>query len=276
MTSRITGEGSVHISPEQEDYLRETEITLTATPEPGFAFVRWIGQVTGSANPLEFPIRRNSLVTAIFEPAETTYLLEIDTLGSGTVEVSPEGSEFTAGTDVTLTPKPDAGFVFHRWTGAAGGSAVPLVINMDSAKAITAEFVSNQSYERWTLDHFGALASDESIAGRMADPDGDGRVNSEEFALVSDPNQAHSMPQVSTSLVPIGGKPYFTLSWQQRSAAVITPEVAADLIGFAPATVTTISEEPVEGTTGIIAKSIRLSEPITHSWRGMRLKIDLP
>ncbi len=276
LTSNITGEGTIQVSPEQEDYLRETEITLTATPAEGHAFVRWTGHVTGSANPLVFPIRRNTTVTAVFEPAATMYELDIQTLGSGSVKVAPEGTSFAAGTEVTLTPQPAAGYTFQRWTGAAGGATVPLVINMNAAKSITAEFVSNDSYASWALLHFGDMASDESVGGMNADPDSDGRSNGEEFALVSDPNKPHSMPQVTTGLMTFDGKEYFTLSWQQRSIAIIAPEVSADLIQFADASVVTVSETEAD-EEGIQSKTVRFAESAAlHQWRGSRLKINLP
>lgn len=275
LTTQITGEGTVQASPEQADYLRETEITLTATPADGHVFVRWTGNVTGSANPLTFPIRRNTTVTAVFEAAAVQYDLEVTTTGSGTVTVSPEGSSFVAGTEVTLTPVADAGHTFQRWTGAAGGSTVPLVVNMNAAKSINADFVSNDSYAGWSLTHFGDMATDEAIAGVNADPDGDDRPNAEEFAFVSDPNQRSSIPQLTTGLTTIDDKRYFTLSWQQRSTAAIVPEVSTDMIEFNETSVITIEESEAD-EQGVLSKMVRMMDAVGAATQAARLKISLP
>jgi hypothetical protein len=50
------------------------------------------------------------------------------------------------------------------------------------------------SIDSWRLAHFGASATDPSIAGDMADPDGDGYTNLAEFNAGSDPLDSASIP----------------------------------------------------------------------------------
>ncbi len=48
--------------------------------------------------------------------------------------------------------------------------------------------ILQDSYDTWRFAHFAANAGNSSVAGDLADPDGDGVVNLMEYALASDPN----------------------------------------------------------------------------------------
>jgi hypothetical protein len=50
------------------------------------------------------------------------------------------------------------------------------------------------SIDAWRFAKFGASATDPSIAGDMADPDGDGYTNRDEFNFGSDPLNRASVP----------------------------------------------------------------------------------
>ena len=52
------------------------------------------------------------------------------------------------------------------------------------------------SLDAWRLANFGASVTDPTIAGNMADPDGDGCVNLAEFQYGSNPLDRTSMPTV--------------------------------------------------------------------------------
>ncbi len=72
-------EGSVNQSLKQLEYLAGTEITLTATPKEGFAFVGWSGADTSSVNPLTLAVDSNMLLVANFEEITgTTTIDEIE------------------------------------------------------------------------------------------------------------------------------------------------------------------------------------------------------
>jgi hypothetical protein len=60
-------------------------------------------------------------------------------------------------------------------------------LNLQSTAVLT---IVEDAYEAWVLEHFGTNANNPSIAGDLADPDGDGLDNLLEYATVSDPNVA--------------------------------------------------------------------------------------
>jgi PKD repeat protein len=75
----------------------------------------------------------------------TTYNLTVNTVGQGTVSLSPSGGTYTAGTVVTLSPIPSAGWQFSSWSGDLTGSTNPGSITMDADKTVTATFIQTTS-----------------------------------------------------------------------------------------------------------------------------------
>lgn len=83
------GPGSVTKSPQKDYYLYGDVVTLTPVPEPGYDFVLWHGDKTGSEDPLVFAVTGNVTVEAVFEVDTTPIEIlshEIEVLG-GTVAV---------------------------------------------------------------------------------------------------------------------------------------------------------------------------------------------
>lgn len=85
-------------------------------------------------------------------PAENQFILGVGVTGSGSLSSSPAGivcgadcdEVFDAGTRVTLTATPGAGFQLAAWGGACSGSG-GCAVTMDAAKNVTAEFVASPS-----------------------------------------------------------------------------------------------------------------------------------
>ena len=125
-------------------------VTVTATPEPGSRFNRWVGQWCVGTNPkCVVTIDRAKTVTAFFgdEPPPSEAPLVVSKSGSGTVASSPQGiacepscsSSFATGTVVTLTASAPQGWVFGGWGGDCAGAGACLV-TVDGPKAVTAAF----------------------------------------------------------------------------------------------------------------------------------------
>ena len=60
------GAGTVTISPYATLYNSNADVSLTAAPVPGQAFVGWSGDATGAANPLGVVMNTNKLISATF------------------------------------------------------------------------------------------------------------------------------------------------------------------------------------------------------------------
>ena len=98
----ILGEGSVTIappgttydpddSPASETYDSGATVTLTATPDDGWAFYNWTGDLSGNDNPATLTMDDDKNVTAIFMAEELITLLE-------EIEPPPDNEPLAQGT----------------------------------------------------------------------------------------------------------------------------------------------------------------------------------
>jgi hypothetical protein len=132
-----TGGGSVSVDPPGGSYLAGTVVTLTATPDPGFAFVGWSGSLSGSANPLAVTLTGHASVVANFAPL---FSLETTATDGGSVSAAPPEKIYPAGTVVLLTARPEPGHGFDGWSGDLSGRTNPALLTMDTPKSVTATF----------------------------------------------------------------------------------------------------------------------------------------
>ena len=129
--------GTVLKVPLQTTYNHGTVVNLTATPNSGFNFTSWTGDVTGSSSATTVTMNANKTVTANF--GINTYTLTVTAI-NGTVLKVPVQTTYNYGTVVDLTATPNSGYTFASWTGDATGSANTTSVTMNSNKNVTANF----------------------------------------------------------------------------------------------------------------------------------------
>lgn len=148
-----TGSGTVTSSPAgincgatcTYDFDENTSVTLTAAADAGSTFVGWGGACSG-AGTCTVNMTSAQAVTATFDLSGTVcynLTLGVKPAGSGTISVSPGpdcGTQYTAGTVVTLTALPAPKYVFSKWTGSVTSTLNPIEILMDANKTLTANF----------------------------------------------------------------------------------------------------------------------------------------
>lgn len=66
LTVIISGQGKVGVSPRANAYLSGASVTLTATADPGQAFLGWSGDATGAQNPLTIIMNQSRTINATF------------------------------------------------------------------------------------------------------------------------------------------------------------------------------------------------------------------
>ena len=134
-----SGSGTVSVDPALAEYEHGTSVTLTATPDTGWEFIGWSGDLVGSDNPATVTIESDTTIEAMFvEQIEVT--LTTSTEGSGSVTVNPEQATYLAGDSVTLTATPDTGWRFTGWTGGLTGTTNPTTTTLTDNTTITATF----------------------------------------------------------------------------------------------------------------------------------------
>ncbi|HEX8016031.1 MAG TPA: carbohydrate-binding protein [Flavobacterium sp.] len=110
--------GTLSSNQAGSQFVEGTQISLTATPNFGYRFVRWTdanGVLISTANPVTFSIEANSTYTAEFIAANTpaiSYLNSVD--GSALNGLSP--TTYTEGTSVTLPVPALLGYTFYGWS----------------------------------------------------------------------------------------------------------------------------------------------------------------
>ena len=138
VTISPSGSGTVTRNPDLAGYSANAVVTLTANPGAGYTFSSWSGTNNNAINPTTVTINANKSVTATFV---ATYTLTVTVSGSGSVTKNPDLAAYPAGTVVTLTANPGAGYAFSSWSGAVTGTANPTTVTMNSNKSVTATFV---------------------------------------------------------------------------------------------------------------------------------------
>ncbi len=94
------GRGEVNVSPEENTYEKDTEVTLSASPAEGWIFGSWSGDASGNQNPLKLTMDKTKTVTANFLTKDGKQDLVLNgTFSSGSVH-----------------------WEFNNWSGSASGA----------------------------------------------------------------------------------------------------------------------------------------------------------
>jgi hypothetical protein len=113
------GGGFASVSPAHSYYGSNSTVTLTATPDAGWTFLGWEGDVTSNSNPLVISMNRSVQLEAVFGT-----LVATNVVGNGRIEAVPSGL-VRYGTIVQLLAVPGAGQQFVTWGGSVSGTNNP-------------------------------------------------------------------------------------------------------------------------------------------------------
>lgn len=70
--------GNIKKDPDQSSYSAGSLVTLTASPDPGYTFVNWSGDASGSTNPLTITMDANKTITATFEHDQSNPVVKVN------------------------------------------------------------------------------------------------------------------------------------------------------------------------------------------------------
>jgi hypothetical protein len=122
-----------------------SNVTLTATPNAGSAFIGWSGACTGTAPTCVVAMNTDKAVTATYAQGVR---LEVAKAGDGygSVSSSPAGlncalpcaAAFPPNSTVTLTLSPTPGYAFTGWSGACSGTSLTCTLVMSAPRQVTA------------------------------------------------------------------------------------------------------------------------------------------
>ena len=130
-------------------YDPDASITLVATPSPGYKFISWSGDASGTSPSTTITMDSDKTVTACFDTIQ--YQLQVSSSPSEGGMVSTSGGTYDPDTTVTLVATPSPGYEFISWSGDASGTSPSTTITMDSDKTITARFDTIAQYIDYTM-----------------------------------------------------------------------------------------------------------------------------
>ncbi|MEL1255910.1 carbohydrate-binding protein [Flavobacterium sp. DGU38] len=110
--------GSITSATPGTQFVDGTSITLTATPNFGYNFVRWTdgnGSPVSTANPVTFNIASNVTYIAEFKTANT-YTISYQNSVDGSVLTGLTPATYTEGIPVTLPVPTAIGYTFYGWS----------------------------------------------------------------------------------------------------------------------------------------------------------------
>ncbi len=140
--------GTVIPAVGQHEYNQGAVVTIQATPEPGYDFLRWDGEVSDLYSmTTTVTMDKNKTVTAIFQQSSKQVLLtmQVDPVAGGTTGPAPGTHTFKLYETVSIVAVPNAGYEFSHWTGGvADPYAISTTVTLDQNKTVTAHFKSGQ------------------------------------------------------------------------------------------------------------------------------------
>jgi len=167
LTVETDGEGTVDVDPDQETYEEGDEVTVTADPAPGWTFLQWQGDLSGTENPATIVMGNDKSIIAVFEdfgsggdfflrivqqPGETTAgeaisphpVIEIidsqeNPVTGMEVTVSEQGSHSFDGGTLTVTTGDDGQALFDDLVINRAGSYTLVFAATDIDREVTSD-----------------------------------------------------------------------------------------------------------------------------------------
>jgi hypothetical protein len=125
LTASSPGGGSVSLNPPGGTYSETNIVAATAVASPGWSFLYWQGDASGTNPSVNISMEKNKTIQAIFGTSLSTTVT-----GNGQVVVQLVRSLYPYGEVVRLTGVPQPGNYFGFWGNAATGNTNPLYFSM--------------------------------------------------------------------------------------------------------------------------------------------------
>src|SRR2546430_2099771 len=148
-----------------ENYLRESLVTFTATPAPGWRLSRTSGCQVAPNAVCAALMTEDHAVSFFF--TQQVYTLTASVAGNGTITSDPPGiscpgdcaESFVTGTSVSLRAASAPGWAFSGWSGACSGTGA-CTVGMTTDYVVMAAFVQQVMTLTASLRGNGVVTSD--------------------------------------------------------------------------------------------------------------------
>ncbi|MHC1766135.1 MAG: chitobiase/beta-hexosaminidase C-terminal domain-containing protein [Verrucomicrobiia bacterium] len=124
------GGGGVRAKPSQEIYLRNSIVTLEASPALGWTFLSWEGDLTSTNMSVSLVMDAGKSIRAVFGTRVSTF-----TAGEGSLLLEPIRTFYPYSSRIRVMAVPGQGSYFALWGNAATGTSRPLDFLVNRANA---------------------------------------------------------------------------------------------------------------------------------------------
>ncbi|WP_025743096.1 InlB B-repeat-containing protein [Aquimarina pacifica] len=141
LSTSVEGLGTIVQNPEEDLYLENSEVTLTAIPDDGYQFAYWNNDPSLTEASIVVVMDADKQYTAIYtEISNETFVVDTSVSGNGSIVLNPDGGIYQAGTVIEITALPDNGHQFDNWFGDVSGNTNLLSITINKNTSIEAVF----------------------------------------------------------------------------------------------------------------------------------------
>ena len=157
-TVSITAGDGGTISSAGGTYDKDTQISITATPNAEYLFQAWSDGNTD--NPRSIKVTADLTITANF--VKKQYDLTVNVVGEGAVaeEVVIQGGRYNSGSQIKLTATAAQGWEFIGWSGAIESTDNPVTVNINEGKEVTATFTRKKYNLNITIEGEGTVTEE--------------------------------------------------------------------------------------------------------------------
>jgi len=171
-TGNVTGQGINCGNDCSDEYVKNQQLILTATPTDDSNFAGWSGACSGTGN-CNITMNQNQNVTALFN-LKNKFILTVSNNGAGIGIVIGQGincgndcsEEYIDNTTITLSANPTAGSSFAGWGGACSGTG-NCNITMTQNQNVTAIFNATPPTLPLATTNYTPITNDPQKAGEI-------------------------------------------------------------------------------------------------------------
>ena len=121
LSAYTRGGGTITLDPPTEPYPSNTTVAVSVAPNPGWTFMGWRGDMSGSTPTNTLVMDGSRAIEALFGTTVAT-----KAVGNGSVSLSPDFPLYPYGCTVTITATPTNGSYFALWGNYGNGTVNPL------------------------------------------------------------------------------------------------------------------------------------------------------
>ena len=155
--SITAGDGGI-VSSAGGTYDKDTQISVTATPNAEYIFQSWGDGSTD--NPRSIKVTEDLTITANFIKKQYDLIVNVVGEGAVTEEVVVQGGRYNSGSQIKLTAAESEGWKFEGWSGALETTDNPITLSVDGEKEITATFIREKYDLNITIEGEGTVTEE--------------------------------------------------------------------------------------------------------------------